>query len=156
MPRRALLVAAALALTPAGVLAAARADAGPSTRAPRVLRLVAQPTGDGQVDNPPSGISVGDEFFEHGVITGRAGRRLGHYALTTQLVAGNASHGTEQSTVTVFLRGGQLVTAGGHATVDRFSMAVAGGTGRYAGARGTVAIAPGPHHTEHATVRLEG
>lgn len=35
-------------------------------------------------------------------------------------------------------------------------MAVVGGTGHYAGARGTVTIAPGQHDSEYATVRLQG
>lgn len=129
MPRRIPLLAAAAALTPAGVIAVAHAEGdggrgSHSAQAPRTLRVVAQPTGGGQVDNAPSGTSVGDEFFEHGSIADRAGHRLGRFTLTTQLVAGNASHGTEHSTVIVFLRGGQLVTSGGHATVERFSMAV--------------------------------
>lgn len=159
MPRRALLIAAAVAITPTGAIAATRAADGSSsaqTPASQTLSLVAKPTSGGQVDNRPKGTSPGDEFYEHGTITDRAGHHLGTFALTTQLVAGTANHGTEQSTVDVFLRDGQLVTTGGHATVARFSMAVVGGTGRYSGARGTVNIAPGPHNSEHANVQLQG
>ncbi len=160
MSRRALLAAAAAALAPAGAIAVAHADGSNphprAARAVRTLELVARATGGGAVDNKPQGISPGDQFFEHGRITDPAGRRLGSFTLTTELVAGTASHGSEQSTVIVFLHGGQLVTTGGHATVARFSMAVVGGTGRYAGARGTVHIVPGPHGSERATVRLAG
>lgn len=136
MPHRLSLLAAAVALMPAGAIAVAQADSGQHAGTTRTLSFIAQPTGGGQVDNPPKGLSPGDEFFEHGTIANTGGHRMGSYTLTTHLIAGTANHGTEQSTVIVFLARGQLVTTGGHATVERFSMAVVGGTGPYARARG--------------------
>lgn len=157
MQRRALLITA-LALTPTGVIAAAHAaEPGSPTSTPaQTLQLLARPTGGGQIDNAPKGISPGDQFFGHGVISGSSGRRLGSFTLTTELIAGRASRGTEQSTMIISLPTGQLVITGGHRTADRFSMAVVGGTGRYAGARGTISITPGPHDSEHATIHLQG
>lgn len=159
MHRRALLITAtALTITPSAVIAAAHADPGAATPTPSptpALQLVAHPTGGGQIDNAPKGISPGDQFYEHGTITAVSGRHLGSFTLTTELIAGSANHGTEQSTVTVALPDGQIVTTGGHRTVDRFTMAVVGGTGRYTGARGTVSITPGPHDSEHATIHLQ-
>lgn len=157
MNRRLPALAAALAVTPAGVVAIADAAGSPSAAATgQTLKLVARPTGGGQIDNRPKGPSAGDQFFESGTLSDPAQHRLGRFTLTAELVAGGARHGSEQSTVVAFLPGGQIVMTGGHATTDRFIAPVVGGTGRYAGARGTATIAAGAHGRENVTVELEG
>jgi hypothetical protein len=50
----------------------------------------------------------------------------------------------------------RIAITGGHATASRFTLPVVGGTGRYAGARGTFAVAPGKGETEQLTVTLLG
>jgi len=69
-------------------------------------------------------------------------------------VAGNLDAGFKQSETVTYLKGGTLVIAGGHRTVDRFTMPVIGGTGRYEGARGSAAFSPGPQQTELLDVHL--
>lgn len=65
-----------------------------------------------------------------------------------------ATSGFKQSETVAYLKGGTLVIAGGHRTVDRFTMPVIGGTGRYEGARGSAAFSPGPQQTESLDVHL--
>jgi hypothetical protein len=76
--------------------------------------------------------------------------------MVTELVSGNARRGGEQTSFTLYLAGGEVVVTGGHSTSARFTLPVVGGTGRYAGARGTMAIAPGPSESEHLTITLQG
>jgi len=63
-------------------------------------------------------------------------------------------HGSEQTTITLRLPGGQIVVTGARATASRFAMPVVGGTGAYAGAGGTLTVAPGSSETERLTVTL--
>lgn len=153
MSPRLFLLTVAAALTTAWLITSAEADGPPAAQ---TLQLVARSTGGGEVDNAPKGVSVGDEFFEHGTVADTSGRPVGRFTLTTQLVAGTAEHGTEHSTTVLSTPHGEIVTLGAHATVSRFATAVVGGTGRYAGARGTITVAPGPRRTERVTIELEG
>lgn len=146
------IAALAVAAVAAGGVATA-SGAGSPSHAPRSRTFTAHPTGGGQIDNAPHGVSVGDEFYESGVLRA-AGHRLGRYALTAQLVGGTPAHGLEQTTLTAFLPHGQVVATGGHRTVDRFTLPVVGGTGTYAGAAGTLSIRPGRHGSEVARLAL--
>ena len=74
--------------------------------------------------------------------------------MVTQLVSGNAQHGGEQSSFTLYLSGGELVVMGGHSTTSRYTLPVVGGTGSNAGVRGTMTVAPGRSETEHLTITL--
>jgi hypothetical protein len=112
------------------------------------LSLTAHATGGSALDLGRKGTSIGDQFFEHGTVTG------GRFQLVTQLVAGNGRHGTEQSEITVVLQGGTIAAAGAHGTRGHYALPVFGGTGRYRGARGELAIAPAPHGAETVTVTL--
>jgi hypothetical protein len=76
--------------------------------------------------------------------------------MVTQLVSGNGRHGAEQGSFTLYLADGEIAVTGGHATTSRFTLPVVGGTGRYAGARGTLAVAPGKGETARLTVTLLG
>lgn len=142
----------ALAATGIAALAATTAVATAGTPAsPATLHLTARPGGGSGLDVGHKGPTIGDEFFEHGALAPAAG----HYQLTTQLVAGGARRGTEEETVSLSLAHGTIEAQGGHATTNRFAVPVIGGTGRYAGVRGTLAVAPGRHGAERVTVRLD-
>ncbi len=133
-------------------------SAGASTSArPQVqtLTLVAHPIGGGSVDNPPKGPSLGDTFYESSVLTDAAGHRRGTALLNGQLVAGNPAHGMELVATSASLPGGTLSALGGHATVDRFTLPVLGGTGRYLGTTGTLTISPAAHGTDRIVLKLE-
>jgi hypothetical protein len=127
----------------------AGAQAAPSAN---TMTFTAKPTGGAGLDLGRKGPSVGDQFFEHGRVTGAA---AGRFQLVTQLVAGNGRHGTEQNAITLLLRDGTIASAGAHGTVDRFSMPVVGGTGAYEGARGVLSVSPGRHGAETMTVSLD-
>jgi hypothetical protein len=116
------------------------------------LTFTAKPGGGSSLDVGRKGPSIGDEFFEHGKLSGASS---GRFQLVTQLVAGNARRGTEHNAFSLILPGGQIESAGGHGTVARFSMPVVGGTGTYEGARGVLSIAPGKHGSELVTVTLD-
>jgi hypothetical protein len=118
-----------------------------------VLTFTATPTGGSGLDVGRKGPSVGDEFFEHGKLSGAAS---GRYHLITQLVAGDARRGTEHNHLSLTLPGGELETSGTHGLVSRFQMPVTGGTGDYEGARGVMAVSPGPKGSaERVTVTLD-
>jgi hypothetical protein len=150
MTRPKILIAAATAVAVAAAcatLASGQAPAQPST-----LSFTATPAGGSGLDLGRKGPSVGDQFFENGRLRGSAS---GHYQLATQLVAGNARRGTENNTLSLTLPGGQIDAAGMHATVNRFTVPVTGGTGDYAGSRGVLSIAPAQHGRESLTLTLE-
>jgi hypothetical protein len=151
MSRTASLAAAGLAALAAGTTIAIAQSPAVSTT---TLALTATPSGGSGLDLGRKGTSVGDQFFEHGKLADAGGRAAGRFQLVTQLVAGNARHGTEQNSLTLYLANGTIAVVGGHATTDRFTMPVIGGTGGYAGARGTLAIAPGKSGTERIIVTL--
>jgi hypothetical protein len=115
------------------------------------LSFTATATGGSGVDLGRKGTSVGDQFFERGKVSGAA---VGRFQLATQLVAGNARHGTEQSEITVFVDHGTIEAAGAHATRSHYVLPVVGGTGAYRGARGELAVAPGKHGSERVTITL--
>src|SRR5919107_635532 len=106
------------------------------------LQLV-QPERDGRfratVDAPPrrrgGRISNGDGFLLTGPVRDQAGRRVGR--LQAVFVVTNARREETQASGTFFLADGRIVVEGAdtRAPVDEF--AITGGTGRYAGARGT-------------------
>jgi hypothetical protein len=113
------------------------------------LSFTATPTGGTGVDLGRKGTSVGDQFFDHGKLSGG-----GRFQLVTQLVAGNGRHGTEQSEITIVVAGATLEAAGAHGTRSHYVLPVVGGTGGYRGARGELAVAPGRHGSEQVTVTL--
>jgi hypothetical protein len=118
-----------------------QAHASAATRHTTVtLRL--HPRGGGQVDLGDPGMSLGDEFFEHGTITGAA---RGHYLLDGALIA--MPHGStpprESQHFTLRLGHGSIEAVGQHPAVNRFTVAVVGGTGAWNGATGTLRVAHG-------------
>jgi hypothetical protein len=115
------------------------------------IQVTATPQGGSQLDLGRKGVSPGDQFFENG---GLKGDQSGTYTLSGQLVSGNARHGREHMMLTLYLRDGALVAEGGHGLSSHFTVPVAGGTGEYAGAHGTLTVAPGTKDKEQITVAL--
>lgn len=137
-----------------GALAAVEASGSATPVAAPTIQLNAKPAGGGQLDLGHKGVSPGDQFFEHGSLTGGSGP--GAYSLSGELVSGNARHGLEHAMITLYLSGGTIQALGGHGLTSRFTMPVVGGTGTYAGVRGTLAVSPASHGREKLTVTLSG
>jgi hypothetical protein len=81
---------------------------------------------------------VGDSFLITGAVRDQAGQRAGR--LQADFVITGARGAQAQGSATFVLAGGHIVLSGAEtrARVDEF--AVTGGTGRYAGARGTLTV----------------
>lgn len=133
----------------AGVLIAgglAPLPASAQDAAPHHVRVTmsVHPSADHQVDLAPTGMSVGDEIFEHGTLN-RAGHHYGSYAFTGTLVRlpGKKTPPRETQHFTLHLPGGAVEASGEHQAVDSFTLAVLGGTGRWAQARGTLKLTHG-------------
>jgi hypothetical protein len=148
-------VKAVLAVTGALVVgggAMAITSSGAASPDGSTIQLTATPQGGSQLDLGRKGVSPGDQFFEHGELRGA---RNGNYTLSGQLVSGNARRGREHAMLTIYLADGTIVSEGGHGLNGRFAMPVVGGTGAYAGARGTLAVSPGKKETESITITLD-
>jgi hypothetical protein len=152
--KKALIAAASICALGAG--AGAMEASGSDSPATTTLQLQAKETGGMPINVGPKGPSVGDQFLGHGVLADAAGHSAGRFQMVTQLVSGNGRHGAEQGSFTLYLADGEIAVTGGHATTSRFTLPVVGGTGRYAGARGTLAVAPGKGETARLTVTLLG
>src|SRR3954453_5446373 len=152
--KKALIAAASICALGAG--AGAMSATGSDNPGRATLQVTANAPGGMPINVGPKGPSAGDQFVEHGVLAGATGHSAGRFQMVTQLVSGNGRRGAEQGSFTLYLADGEIVVTGGHATASRFTLPVVGGTGRYAGARGTFAVAPGKGETEHLTVRLLG
>jgi len=114
----------------------------------RTLRFVAADAPLTSVDNGEPGRSVGDHtIFDGVVLDARGQREVGRYFGMQTTVAFGDEH-IVQSMITYDLRRGDPLTFGGIAEYpldggglvigQRFTRPVFGGTGKYAGARGTV------------------
>jgi hypothetical protein len=139
------------AIVAAGGLAAVEASGSAKPAAASTIQVTAKPKGGNMLDLGRKGVSPGDEFFEHGVLTGGGN---GTYSLSGQLVSGNARHGQEHAMLTLYLSGGTIEAVGGHGLGSHFTMPVVGGTGAYAAAHGTLGVAPGSGESETITVTL--
>ena len=135
-------------LTICSLVAAAAASA--ETESPRTLTLVAKASGTTNMIRGKKAPQPGSSFLEYGTLSGA---QHGTYAIQG-ILAAPLSVGVEISTDTFVLPGGTLVAIGSHRTVDRFVLPIVGGTGVYARARGTLAIAPGAKGTERLTFTI--
>jgi hypothetical protein len=135
-------VATAVAAPP---LASASSTHATAHRSASRMTLTVHPTGGGQVDVGRPGLSLGDEFFEHGTVSGGA---HGTYSLSGELIQlpGAATPPRESQHFTLRLRGGTIEAIGQHAAVDDFTVAVVGGTGPWRHAAGTLHVAHGRMH----------
>jgi hypothetical protein len=97
------------------------------------------------VDNPPLGStpdapSPGDMAIIRGAVRDTANRRAGRLRATFIRLAGQRRH-VDRVDAVFSVAGGTIVVAGlSNGGVD--NLAVTGGTGRYAGARGTLRTTP--------------
>jgi hypothetical protein len=125
----------------AGALAAAIGAGGPASAqdGPEVLRLTSVEQHCATADNGRRGESLGDLTACRGVLRNENGARVGR-AHWTCTYLGSTKRGDDCSAV-VNLSGGTLQAAGvlNH-TSPRSEWAITGGTGRYAGARGTATL----------------
>lgn len=103
--------------------------------------LLARPCDDCIEYSQPEGAHLGGTEYDSGALT-QAGRVVGHFALVAIGVTpfnGEDAPGELQLTATLALPGGQIVGQGlEEPPLSGGVIAITGGTGRYANARGTV------------------
>jgi hypothetical protein len=140
-------LAAALA---AAILAVAPATAKRSDRT-ITIRLTSKVDQAKLVDNAPTGDSPGDVLIFTEKLFNARGKQVGTDAASCTRLFDASS----LCTGVYKLRGGQihvqLVQPGPSGTYDQ---AITGGTGRYAGARGTVTVAQGGSGGDHFTFKI--
>ena len=130
-----LVALAAISATTLAITSSGGAQAPSET----VLSYTVRPAGGTFVDSKPKGDSRGDfVVFEDRLQTGKrvVGRERG-----TCFVANARTHVTV-CTMGWVLPEGTLTTAGATGAEPPFTMPVTGGTGRFAGARGTALVQP--------------
>jgi allene oxide cyclase len=116
-----------------------------ATAATRTLHLTEKQTFQHYVDKGAKGESPGDirtfggTIFQHGA-------KVGHDRIRCVVAASCDAQ--------VWVRGGSLISKGFVANGPSFSAKITGGTGKYAGAHGTVTVVGGP--VTRYTVRLVG
>ncbi len=154
-PRRRALLAAALA----GALAATGAVAVPSDGAGEdrdVLRLLAREAQAQFLDLGTPGLGLGDQqVFSNDLL--RGGARIGRDGGTCTVVRLDDGAPTFECLGANELPGGQITVHGLYAPGARpapFTLAVTGGTGRYAGVGGTVRLRPLSEDESELTFRL--
>jgi allene oxide cyclase len=126
------------------VVVAALVGTAAAAAAPTTLRLTEKQTFQRYVDKGAKGESAGDVRTFGGPVFDSAHKQVGHDSI--RCVVGSTCDAT------IWLTGGTLVAR--HAVVrpPRFSAAISGGTGAYAGAAGTVQVALGK--VSRYTIRL--
>jgi hypothetical protein len=144
MKRIAITAGACVALAVPALLGTAGAQSGPP---PGTLELhqLERDVRSAFVDAPPRRReSAGDTFTVSGRVRDAAGRPAG----TAQAVFTQTRRGAAQGSATLALSGGQIVIAGGLAGGDGDdTLVIAGGSGAYSGASGTVRITEGRGRT---------
>jgi hypothetical protein len=152
---------AALALVALGALAIGEAGAqsGEQTfsyakRQTRHFKFVDEAPRTKFTSNGPARLSVGDQIVQHAQYLDGSGKRVGTLELACTVTRGGSfAKAAEQCMATATLPGGTLAlsTGGGF---DVHEAAVVGGTGRFAGARGTVTTKPSRGRTNRDVFRL--
>jgi hypothetical protein len=117
---------------------------GTATAAATTLHLTERQTFQQYIDNGAKGESAGDIRTFGGTVF-EDGKKVGHDRIRCVVAA--------KCDAQVWITGGSLI-AKGFAGGQRFTAKITGGTGRYAGARGTVTVVGGP--ITRYTVRLGG
>jgi hypothetical protein len=128
-----------IALAAAAAAALAGAGAAGAQDAPQTLELVSVEQRCATADNGRRGDSLGDLLACRGRLRDAAGREAGRTHWTCTYLG--SERAGEDCMATVNLAGGTLQLAGvlSH-TSPRSTWAIAGGTGGYAGARGTAEL----------------
>jgi hypothetical protein len=135
----------------AAVIAVALAATGCGSGSDQTeLSLTLKGSEDQMVDNPPHGLSGGDMFVGADTAFDRAGKRIGTGLGVCVLTVTKPLSGQCNDTLT--LPDGQLTIQGGGPFKERSSSrAIIGGTGAYAGARGTVEVTETGAYSQDAT-----
>jgi hypothetical protein len=108
---------------------------GVATAAGTTLHLTEKQTFQHYVDNGAKGESPGDIRTFGGTVF-QNGKKVGHDRIRCVVAA--------TCDAQVWIRGGSLISKGFVAKGPSFRAKITGGTGTYAGARGTVAVVGGP------------
>jgi hypothetical protein len=135
--------AAIALLAVAGYASSSHAQDDPSTMkespSTKTLVFISRDLKSTWIDRPPKGKdNPGDEFVGTHLILDRSKRNVGR----DQIVCLTASHSGSQCSGTFYVPGGTLEALGdpGSGTGPQFTIPVVGGTGAYAGDRGTVTV----------------
>lgn len=120
--------------------------------------LLAIPCADCIEFSQPQGAHIGGTQYDAGTIS-RHGMKVGHYALVSIGVTpfhGPSQVGELELNVTLVVKGSQLVGQGlEEPPLDGGVLAITGGTGKYAGARGTIRYTDRPDGSTALHVVLE-
>lgn len=127
------------------IAVAALAVPGVAGASGTTLHLTEKQTFQQYVDKGVKGESPGDIRTFGGTVY-QSGKRVGHDRIRCVVGATCDSQ--------VWIAGGSLIANGFIARGPSFTAKITGGTGKYAGARGTVSVVGGP--TTKYTVRLAG
>jgi allene oxide cyclase-like protein len=105
------------------------------------------------VDLPPRGPSPGDEFITADDVVDGSGKTIGH--TNGSCVLTSVVHGYYQCTQTVYLRNGSVeLVIGARGGASVFTLAVVGGTGQWAGARGEATLQALDPNANRSTLTL--
>jgi hypothetical protein len=144
----------AFALALLATLAAVGAyTAGAHSASSQTVTVVAHSRGTAMRLAQPKRPALGDGFVERGVLTTPSGRPWGTFGAQGTLLS-LAGRGSELSFFGFALPNGSVTAAGEHPSNDRYSLAIVGGTGAYAGARGTASFSPASHDAVRITFSL--
>jgi hypothetical protein len=152
MMKRAFIAAIALVALGAAAIGEAGAQSGEQTfsyvkRQTNHFKFVDQAPRTKFTSNGPARLSVGDQIVQHDNYLNGSGKRVGSLELVCTVTRGGSfAKAAEQCVATATLPGGTLAlsTGGGF---DVHEAAIVGGTGRFAGARGTVTTKPSKSQT---------
>jgi hypothetical protein len=156
MSKRMIGLGAAVLVVAGGAAAAPYAMASATTSATH-FTVYAHAGTDRSIDVGRSGFSAGDYEVDSGRL-GMGGQTVGYHDGDCVTVRVGASSADQLCTFTLHLRRGQLVASGvvrsGQQGPGTFALPITGGTGRFAGAGGTLTITAGNGPTIPMTVDL--
>jgi hypothetical protein len=113
--------------------------AGPDITTATTIVVISRNETQTDIDNPPAGLSQGDEGVVHSPLFNRAGARVG--MLEVHFVFTSIQPMVIQAVFTASLAGKGQIAAQGVATAGpTFTAGVVGGTGAYQNARGQVLV----------------
>ena len=146
MKRQAAVLSAALAVTVVGlaVVSSNAQQPGPPTGTLELVQRGRESTVK-YVDNPPRGggpqaPSPGDLAIIAGTLRDTSNRRAGKVHVVFMRLKGRRRNHVDQVSATFDLKGGQIVMGGVSDGGRTEVVAITGGTGDYAGARGTMRV----------------
>jgi hypothetical protein len=124
---------------PASATAApSQALPGPDITTATTIVVISRNETQTDIDNPPAGLSQGDEGVVHSPLFNRAGARVGR--LDVQFQFTSLQPMAIQVVFTASLSKGQIAAQGVAGAGQTFTVGVAGGTGAYQNARGQVRV----------------